>query len=111
MTTRLFVLFFMIISASFRIYAQEIYTPEVGECVRPRMKTLAKEQRDGYECRYIEFSTEQEERIKAYLLPYLQWIVLKRAYLKDTMIYGNSLNPCSGHSGMCLACRGNRCSR
>lgn len=68
MTLRLFVLFFMIISASFRIYAQEIYTPEVGNSVRPRMKTLAKEQRDGYECRYIEFSTEQEERIKAYLL-------------------------------------------
>ena len=68
MTLRLFVLFFMIISASFRIYAQDIYTPEVGNSVRPRMKTLAKEQRDGYECRYIEFSTEQEERIKAYLL-------------------------------------------
>lgn len=68
MTLRLFVLFFMIISASFRIYAQDIYTPEVGKSVRPRMKTLAKEQRDGYECRYIEFSTEQEERIKAYLL-------------------------------------------
>lgn len=68
MTPRLFVLFFMIISASFRIYAQDIYTPEVGKGVRPRMKTLAKEQRDGYECRYIEFSTEQEERIKAYLL-------------------------------------------
>lgn len=68
MTRRLFVLFFMIISASFRIYAQEIYTPEVGNSVRPRMKTLAKEQRDGYECRYIEFSTEKDERIKAYLL-------------------------------------------
>lgn len=68
MTLRLFVLFFMIISASFRIYAQEIYTPEVGNSVRPRMKTLAKEQRDGYECRYIDFSTEKEERIKAYLL-------------------------------------------
>ena len=68
MTPRLFVLFFMIISASFRIYAQDIYTPEMGNSVRPRMKTLAKEQRDGYECRYIEFSTEQEERIKTYLL-------------------------------------------
>lgn len=68
MTLRLFVLFFMIISASFRIYAQEIYTPEVGECVRPRMKTLAKEGREGYECRYVEFSVEEEERIKAYLL-------------------------------------------
>lgn len=68
MTPRLFVLFFMIISASFRIYAQEIYTPEVGECVRPRMKTLAKEGREGYECRYVEFSVEEEERIKAYLL-------------------------------------------
>ena len=68
MTTRLFVLFFMIISASFRIYAQEFYTPEVGECVRPRMKMLAKEGREGYECRYVEFSVEEEERIKAYLL-------------------------------------------
>lgn len=68
MTPRLFVLFFMIISASFRIYAQEIYTPEVGECVRPRMKMLAKEGREGYECRYVEFSVEEEERIKAYLL-------------------------------------------
>lgn len=68
MTLRLFVLFFMIISASFRIYAQEIYTPEVGECVRPRMKMLAKEGREGYECRYVEFSVEEEERIKAYLL-------------------------------------------
>lgn len=68
MAPRLFVLFFMIISASFRIYAQDIYTPEVGKSVRPRMKTLAKEQRDGYECCYIEFSTEKEERIKAYLL-------------------------------------------
>ena len=61
MTPRLFVLFFMIISASFRIYAQEIYTPEVGECVRPRMKTLAKEGREGYECRYVEFSVEEED--------------------------------------------------
>lgn len=68
MTPRLFVLFFMIISASFRIYAQEIYTPEVGNSVRPRMKTLAKEGREGYECRYVEFSVEEEERIKAYLL-------------------------------------------
>lgn len=68
MTLRLFVLFFMIISASFRIYAQDIYTPEVGNSVRPRMKTLAKEQRDGYDCRFVEFSVEAEERIKAYLL-------------------------------------------
>ena len=68
MIPRLFVLFFMIISASFRMYAQEIYTPEVGECVRPRLKTLAKEGREGYECRYVEFSVEEEERIKAYLL-------------------------------------------
>ncbi|MBQ2111725.1 MAG: dienelactone hydrolase family protein [Bacteroidales bacterium] len=68
MKPRLFVLILMLISASFRIYAQDIYTPEVGKCVRPKIKTLAKEQRGGYECRYIEFSTEEEERIKAYLL-------------------------------------------
>lgn len=47
---------------------QDLYVPEVGKCVRPKNKTLAKERRDGYECRYIEFSAAKDERIKAYLL-------------------------------------------
>lgn len=59
----------MLISAGgVNAVAQELYTPEVGKCVRQRVKTLAMEQRGGYECRYIEFSTEEKERIKAYLL-------------------------------------------
>lgn len=68
MKARLFILFLFVLCSSFRISAQEYYTPKVGEIVKPRMKTLAKEPRDGYECRYIEFSTEDNERIKAYLL-------------------------------------------
>lgn len=44
------------------------YVPEVGESVSPALELLSSEQRDGYECRYIEFSVEDSERIKAYLL-------------------------------------------
>ena len=48
------------------------YVPEVGRVVRPEMTVLASEVRDGYECRYIEFSVrgikEEKERVKAYLL-------------------------------------------
>lgn len=63
------VLAFLLISAGeVDAGAQEIYTPEVGKNIKAKNKTLAKEQRDGYECRYIEFSTEKDERIKAYLL-------------------------------------------
>lgn len=60
----------VILVSAVRMYADkfDIYTPEVGESVRPKMKTLAKEQRGGYECRYIEFSVEEGDRIKAYLL-------------------------------------------
>ena len=62
-------LFFLLISlGEVNAVAQEIYTPEVGKCVRPKMKTLAKEQRDGYKCRYVELSVEEDERVKAYLL-------------------------------------------
>lgn len=59
-------LLFQILSSS--VYAQEFYVPEIGAGVKPGLKTIAKEQRDGYECRYVEFSVEEEERIKAYLL-------------------------------------------
>ena len=44
------------------------YIPETGKSVRPDMKILKKEARDGYDCNYIEFSVERKERIKAYLL-------------------------------------------
>ena len=44
------------------------YVPETGSTVRPQMKILATEDRDGYKCSYIEFSTQKNERIKAYLL-------------------------------------------
>ena len=48
------------------------YVPEVGRISRPEMKVLATEQRQGYECRYVEFSVcgseNEKERIKAYLL-------------------------------------------
>lgn len=48
------------------------YVPRVGMSVRPHMSVLAVEDRDGYECRYVEFSVGKyaavKERIKAYLL-------------------------------------------
>ncbi len=53
-----------------------LYEPKIGESPKPRMKTLAREAREGYECRLIEFSLEggeiaevrDDERVKAYLL-------------------------------------------
>ena len=56
--------------ASFSGAAQErdLYVPEIGESVKPEMKVLIREQRDGYECRLVEFSVEASERIRAYLL-------------------------------------------
>lgn len=56
--------------ASFAGTAQErdLYVPEIGESVKPKMKVLIREQRDGYECRLVEFSVEASERIRAYLL-------------------------------------------
>lgn len=45
-----------------------LYVPETGKSVKPKMKVLAAEDRGGYECRYVEFAVEKDERIKAYLL-------------------------------------------
>ncbi len=45
-----------------------LYEPEVGKSVKPRMKVLDKEKREGYECRLVEFYIEKGERAKAYLL-------------------------------------------
>lgn len=62
-------LFFLLVSSGeVNAEAQEIYTPDVGRCMKPKMKTLAKEQREGYKCRYVEFSVEEDERVRAYLL-------------------------------------------
>lgn len=44
------------------------YTPEIGRPVRSDMLVLAAEDRDGYECRLVEFSVERHERINAFLL-------------------------------------------
>lgn len=46
----------------------DLYVPEVGESVNPKMKVIHREKRDGYECRLIEFNVESSERIRAYLL-------------------------------------------
>ena len=45
-----------------------LYVPEIGKSVNPEMEVIQKEQRDGYECRLIEFSVDASERIRAYLL-------------------------------------------
>lgn len=56
------------------------YVPEVGKSVKPEMRVLAREHRNGYECRLVDFSVddsyyesdkkrvEDTERIRAYLL-------------------------------------------
>ena len=48
------------------------YVPKVEKPARPEMETLAVEAREGYECRYVEFTVEKSrdraERIRAYLL-------------------------------------------
>lgn len=50
------------------IHAGEYYIPKVGRSVKPRMKVVQTEKRDGYECRYVEFDVEKDECISAYLL-------------------------------------------
>ena len=47
---------------------QHKYSPEIVESIKPELEVLAVEKRAGYECRYVEFSTEATERIKAYVL-------------------------------------------
>ena len=48
--------------------AGENYIPKSGRYVEPSMEILAEETREGYVCRYVEFSSELSERVKAYLL-------------------------------------------
>lgn len=53
------------------LHAGEYYIPKVGRSVKPRMEVVQTEQRDGYECQYVEFDVEKGERVAAYLLvPY-----------------------------------------
>ena len=58
----------MMMFAGVILHAGEYYIPEVGRSVKPHMKVVQSEQREGYECRYVEFDVEKGERISAYLL-------------------------------------------
>lgn len=53
-------------------FAGVLYVPRIGKSVSPEMRTLAIEDRSGYECRYVEFAVGKDgagkERIRAYLL-------------------------------------------
>ena len=44
------------------------YVPEKGRTCRSEMTVLTTEERNGYDCNYITFRTEKDERVKAYLL-------------------------------------------
>ena len=60
--------FIIILISTILSQSVQAYVPQTGSSVRPRMKVLATEGRDGYECSYIEFSTQKHERVRAYLL-------------------------------------------
>lgn len=60
---------FLVMTGKTDIFAQDtLYVPELSETVAPRLRTLASEQREGYECRLVDFSVEKGERVKAYLM-------------------------------------------
>ncbi len=55
--------------------SEALYRPYVGKSVKPRMKVLEAERRDGYECRLVELAVgdkwidgKRGERVKGYLL-------------------------------------------
>ena len=62
------ILYIVLMFAGALLSACAHYVPNVGPSVDPAMETLVTEVRDGYECRFVEFSVEPSERIKAYLL-------------------------------------------
>lgn len=62
------VLLYVSVSLLSMAQTHDLYVPDVGDLPSPKMKTLDKEQRDGYECRYVEFSVEEDEKIRAYLM-------------------------------------------
>ncbi len=45
-----------------------LYEPYVGRSVKPALRVLEREKRNGYECRLVEFAVEKGERTKGYLL-------------------------------------------
>ena len=49
-------------------FAAGAYVPKRGGICSPEMNVVATEAREGYDCCYITFKTEKEERISAYLL-------------------------------------------
>ena len=68
---RLLILFFLLSA----IGSCRQYIPDIGKLVNPEMSVISTESRDGYECRYVEFSVGENkdacERVRAYLLvPY-----------------------------------------
>lgn len=66
---RLFsIVLYVFVSLTAMAQTHVFYTPEIGDVVKPRMKVLETELRDGYECRFIEFSADEGDRIKAHLL-------------------------------------------
>ena len=66
---RLFsIVLYVFVSLTAMAQTHVFYTPEIGDVVKPRMKVLETEQRDNYECRFIEFSADEGDRIKAHLL-------------------------------------------
>lgn len=69
-TLRLLIVLNMFILSAICVNAieKDVYVPEVGKSVRPKMKVLTKEDRGTYECCLIEFSLEKSERAKGYLL-------------------------------------------
>ncbi len=44
------------------------YVPQKGRKCNPEMTVLSTEAREGYDCSYITFRTEKEERVSAYML-------------------------------------------
>ena len=85
MSSWIVILVFLLLTSNFGVevnargYMEE-YVPEVGRSVRPGMRVLEREQRDGYECRLVEFAVDDssydadgkmvagKERVRAYLL-------------------------------------------
>lgn len=62
----------IILFLGFLLSMGKTYVPQSGKTVSPAMEVLAAEDRDGYECRYVEFAVDKQrglqERIKGYLL-------------------------------------------
>lgn len=62
------ILFSFFLSCASHKQEDGLYVPDPGVMTKPQMRVQAKESREGYECRYVEFSVAGTERISAYLL-------------------------------------------